>query len=217
MARNEGGKTNGLRSAVWTVANLLSVFRILLAPVFVWSVLNRKASEALLIFFIAGATDLLDGFAARTWHQRSRLGTILDPAGDKLLMAASYIVLTLRSAGPNVIPLWLTILVFSRDLLIVSGALFAYLNWRQTTFLPSLLGKLSTGFQVGTVFGVLFFNWRGTAPAIMNWLYGATLFLTVGSGVDYVRLGLKILKKYGDTSLNSRRILSRRRDYRGIK
>jgi len=188
-------KADGLGSSVWTLANALSVVRILLVPVFVGAVLARKPGLALLLFFIAGTTDLLDGLAARAWHQRSRLGTVLDPAGDKLLMAASYVVLSLRTAaGPNLIPLWLTVLVFARDLLIVSGAAYGRFRLGLTTFLPTLLGKLCTGFQVGTVFWVLFFNYRGTTPGILDGLIWTTLALTVVSGADYFRRGLKILR-----------------------
>jgi len=188
-------KDDNLGSAVWTVANAISLFRILLVPFFVAAVLGRRQGLALLLFFIAGTSDFLDGLAARVWHQRSRLGTFLDPAGDKLLMAASYIVLTLpSSAGANVLPLWLTGLVFARDLLIVSGAAYGRFRLGLTTFLPSLLGKFTTGFQVGTVFWVLFFNSRGTTPGVLGWFYGATASLTIASGVDYFLKGLKILR-----------------------
>ena len=197
MNRNDEGPTDDIKATVWTVPNLLSAFRILLVPVFVWSVLNRLSFEALLIFFIAGITDFFDGLAARAWHQKSRLGAILDPAGDKLLMAASYILLTVKSvSGPNTLPLVLTIIVFARDLVIVSGALYAFLRWRQTTFQPSLLGKLCTGFQVGTVFWALFFNYRNASPGVMDILFGMTLLLTVASGVHYFILGLKILRAH---------------------
>jgi cardiolipin synthase len=161
-------KPEALKSDILTLPNLLSVFRILLVPVFLWSLLSRKAFEALLIFFLAGLTDVLDGFTARIWHQRSKLGTILDPAGDKLLMVTSYVVLSLSSvASPNFIPIWLTLVVFARDLLIVTGAFIAYLSWRQTTFAPSLLGKISTICQVGTVFLVLLLNFYHVSPRSM--------------------------------------------------
>ncbi|MBM3293447.1 MAG: CDP-alcohol phosphatidyltransferase family protein [Candidatus Aminicenantes bacterium] len=191
----DGRKTEDLSSSVWTLANGLSLLRILLVPVFVLAVAGRRPGPAFLVFFVAGMTDLLDGLAARACRQRSRLGTYLDPAGDKLLMAASYIVLSLPSlAQPNVIPLWLTVLVFARDLLIVSGAAYGRFRLGLKTFLPSLTGKISTGFQVGTVFWVLFFNVRGTTPGILAWLYGATVILTVLSGAAYFRQGLKILR-----------------------
>jgi cardiolipin synthase len=184
-----------LRSDILTIPNLLSIFRILLVPIFLWSVLNNKSFEALLIFFIAGLSDLLDGFAARIWHQRTRLGTVLDPAGDKLLMAASYVILTLPSvAAPNFIPLWLTVTVFARDLLIVTGALIAFLSWHQTSFTPSSLGKISTTFQAGTIFLVLLMNYYGSSPGFMSWVYYATLFLTLASGIHYFIYGLGILR-----------------------
>jgi len=193
----EEDKSSTLKSDILTLANLLSLFRILLVPVFLWAVLNRKPFEALLIFFLAGLTDLLDGFAARLWQQRTKIGTILDPAGDKLLMIASYIVLTLPSlASPNVIPIWLTAVVFARDLLIVTGAFIACLSWRQKTFLPSLLGKISTVCQVGTVFLVLLLNYYEVAPKVMSWVYGLTLLATLASGVHYFVYGLKTLRQH---------------------
>jgi len=189
-------KSQALSSAVFTIPNLLSVFRILLVPIFLWTMLNKKSWEALLIFFIAGLTDLLDGFTARVWHQRSKLGTILDPAGDKLLIATSYVILTLPSvASPNFIPLWLTVVVFARDLLIVVGAFVAFLTWKQKTFAPSLLGKISTAGQVGTVFLVLLLNCYRVAPWYMSWIYWITLLVTLASGVNYFIYGLKILRQ----------------------
>jgi cardiolipin synthase len=188
--------TDNLRSDVFTIPNVLTISRILLVPVFLRSLLNHRPAEALLLFFIAGITDLLDGLAARMWHQRSKLGIVLDPAGDKLLMATSFIALTIPSlARPNTIPVWLTSTVIFRDLLISGGALYAYLAWRQKAFLPTLLGKFSTGCQVGMIFLVLFFNFRNAAPWIMPWIFGITLFWTLASGVHYFIEGLKILRE----------------------
>jgi cardiolipin synthase len=188
--------TDGLRSDVLTIPNLLSIFRILLVPIFLWSLLNHLPFEALLIFFIAGITDLLDGLAARAWHQRSKLGLVLDPAADKLLMATSFIALAIPSLGrPNPLPLWLSATVIFRDLLISGGALYGYLAWRQKAFLPVLAGKISTGCQVGLIFLVLLLNYRGSAPGIMPWAYGITLFWTISSGVHYFVAGLKILRE----------------------
>ena len=196
--KNEGPDAKepvALRSDVFTVANVLSFFRILLVPLFLWSILNGLSAKALLIFCVAAVTDLLDGFAARLWHQRSRLGTVLDPAADKLLVATSYVVLTIPSlASPNHIPLWLTVTVFVRDLLIVGGALFAFLTWRQKTFMPSFLGKISTGCQVGMIFLVLLSNYRVAVPWYMAWTYWITLFWTLVSGVHYLIYGLAVLR-----------------------
>jgi len=185
------------RSSLWTLPNLLSLFRIFLVPVFCWAVLQRKTFEAFFIFILAGLTDLLDGFTARIWHQKTKIGTILDPAGDKLLLAASYIILSLPSlSSPNFIPIWLTIVVFSRDLLIVTGAFIAFLTWGQKSFTPSLLGKISTAFQVGTVFLVLLLNSYQVSPDYIQWVYYLTLFFTISSGVHYFVYGLVTLHKH---------------------
>jgi cardiolipin synthase len=186
-----------LRSAVFTLPNVISAFRILLVPIFVLAVLDRRTGQALLIFFIAGISDLLDGFTARLFHVRSRLGMILDPAADKLLMSASYVVLTMPSvARPNTLPLVLTALVFLRDILIVIGALIAFRLWRQTAFPPSFLGKFSTAFQVGTIFLVLLLNDLGQAPGWMAAIYAMAIFFTVASGADYFIYGLKVLREH---------------------
>ena len=186
-----------LKSAVFTVPNVLSVFRILLVPIFLWSILNGRDLEAVVIFFLAALTDTLDGFTARIWHQRSKLGIILDPAGDKLLMATSYVVLTLpQVAGPNHIPLWLTVIVFARDLMIVAGAFFAYISWRQGAFMPSILGKITTTCQVGTVFLVLWLNFRQTVPGFMFWIYILTLLVTLASGIHYFVFGLSVAHRH---------------------
>jgi cardiolipin synthase (CMP-forming) len=192
-----GDKAKDLRSDIITVPNLLSIFRILLVPIFLWSLLKGMSLEALLIFFLAGLTDLLDGFTARVWHQRSKLGMVLDPAGDKLLMATSYVILTLPLvAKPNAIPLWLTVVVFARDLLIVTGALIAFLSWGEKTFAPSILGKITTVGQVGTVFLVLLLNYLGVSPWYMIWIYRLTLLVTLASGTHYFVYGLATLRRH---------------------
>jgi len=192
-----GRVPDDIRSVVLTLPNIISTFRILLVPVFIWAALEHRSGLALEIFFIAGISDLLDGFTARLFHVRRRLGMILDPAGDKLLMSASYIVLTLpHVARPNTIPLLLTALVFLRDILIVVGALIAFRKWRQSTFQPTLLGKFSTAFQVGTVFLVLLLNYLEKAPDWMAIFYALAIFLTVASGLDYFIYGLRVLKEH---------------------
>lgn len=183
-------------SATVTVPNVLSTFRILLVPLFVGLVLSRDTFKPLLIFCIAGITDLFDGFIARHLHQRSKLGVILDPAGDKLLMAASYIVLALPGvASPNRIPLGLTAIVFGRDLMIVAGVLWAYLTYRIGPVLPLIIGKLTTAFQVGTIFLVLLMNHLGKEAAWLVVFYAATGGLTLASWIMYFLRGLRIVRK----------------------
>jgi cardiolipin synthase len=182
-------------SATVTVPNVLSAFRILLVPLFVGLILSRDTFKPLLIFCVAGFTDLFDGFIARHLHQRSKLGVILDPAGDKLLMAASYIILALPGvAGPNRIPVGLTVIVFGRDLMIVAGVLWAYLSFRIGPVLPMVVGKLTTAFQVGTIFLVLLMNHLGKKAGWLIVFYVITGGLTLASWTIYFLRGLRIVR-----------------------
>ena len=105
---------------VFTIANQLTLLRMLLIPAFVILTIYGEFGWALAVFALAGLTDLLDGVAARMAGQKSELGAWLDPAADKLLLVTTFIVLTLPNIGlVNRIPLWLTVLVISRDVGIV--------------------------------------------------------------------------------------------------
>ena len=150
--------------------------------------------EASAIFFFAGFTDVLDGVAARLFHQKTKIGALLDPAGDKLLMTSAFIVLTIPSLNsPHIIPLWLTIVVISRDLFIVSSAFTLYKLRGQKTFLPSLWGKSSTVCQFMVLILVLFFNSFQISFPYLRLFYFLTLALTLLSGVHYFYIGFRII------------------------
>jgi len=138
----------------------------------------------------------LDGFAARLLHQKTKIGAILDPAADKLLMTASFIILTIPAINsPNVIPSWLTISVIGRDLLIASAALVLYMLKGQKTFLPSLLGKTCTVLQVMVPLLVLLLNTRQISSPLLLWLYYLTLIFTFLSAVHYAFIGYRMLSQ----------------------
>jgi len=180
---------------MWTIANALSLVRILLIPVFLVLLIRQKGTAAFVVFLFAASTDLLDGFAARFWNQKSKLGAVLDPAADKLLMTASFIILTIPSLNaPNRIPIWLTSSVIGRDLLIVSAAFFLYKRYGQTEFPPTFTGKLSTALQMGVLLLVLLFNLIGTSPPSLKLFYILTLFLTVLSFIHYAIIGLRMTR-----------------------
>lgn len=171
---------------LWTAANVLSLLRILLIPALIAALVRRNSVVAFIIFVAAGATDFLDGLAARTWGQRTKLGVTLDPAADKLLMTACFVALSLRSVGgPNVIPLWLTGFVIGRDAAIALGALVVVKTVGPKPFLPSLWGKISTVLQMGCICLVLFFNMLGTSPPQLLWVYVITLAATLVSAIHY--------------------------------
>lgn len=174
----------------FTVPNLLTLLRMGLVPLFIIAVVNGDSTKALLIFVAAGVTDALDGFIARFWSQQSMLGGYLDPLADKLLLTSAYVVLAIPSLTHGApIPLWVTILVIARDVLLVTVALVLYLAAGVRSFPPTLLSKGNTVLQVVAVVLVLI---SGTLPAA-HWLQQVstvTIYLvpifTVASGLDYI-------------------------------
>ena len=184
------------RSDILKLPNILSLLRIFLIPVFLVLMVNQKITEAFIVFLLAGLTDVLDGFAARLLHLKTKIGAFLDPAADKLLMTASFIILTLPSLNsPNVIPVWLTVSVIGRDLLIASAALVLFKLKGQKTFLPSLLGKTCTVLQVLVPLLVLFLNVRQISSSLLIWLYYLTLIFTLLSAVHYAFIGYRMLSR----------------------
>lgn len=157
--------------------------RMLLTVPVVWAILDGRYSLALALFFIAGFTDGLDGFLAKRFSWESRLGGLLDPAADKLLLVASFITLW----WTGYVPVWLLIAVVTRDLVIVFGA--GLYQWRVGNFVasPTIVSKLNSVLQllyVLTTLSWLVFAMPGhEAVDALAWFVLAT---TLFSGFDYV-------------------------------
>ena len=164
---------------ILTVANQLTLLRLLLIPAFVLCVVYGRFGWALSLFVIAGVTDALDGLIARRANQRTSLGAWLDPAADKLLLVTTFVVLTLPNLGlPNRIPLWLTILVISRDIAIVLTVAVVNLATGPRTFRPSPLGKVATALFIVTCVVVLFFNFLGQTSVVVEAAIWISLVVT---------------------------------------
>ena len=184
------------RSELLTLPNMLSLSRILLAPVFVLMVVQRKPWAAFIVFLAAGATDALDGLTARWLKLKSTLGLWLDPLGDKVLLTSAFVVLTLPAiAQPNTLPLWLTALCIGRDVAIALGALIIIALRGRRTFRPVLAGKASTVCQVFLMYFVLYLNAVGKSPQSLGWLYVLTALLTAVSFVQYGFIGVRMLRE----------------------
>jgi len=172
---------------IFTLANQLTLLRMLLIPAFVLLVVYGYFGWALVAFIAAGATDALDGLIARLAHQKTDLGAWLDPAADKLLLVSSFVVLTLPNLGlVNRIPIWLTVLVISRDVGIVLTVAIVNLALGPRTFKPSLLGKAATAFFIVTCIVVMYFNYLGHTSPIVDACIWLSLAITLVSGIDYV-------------------------------
>lgn len=180
---------------IFTIPNLLTLLRMGLIPLFIITLVNGEAKKALLVFVVAGITDALDGFIARFWKQQSLVGSYLDPIADKLLLMSAYVVLSIPSISHGApIPVWVTILVIARDVLLVAVALVVYLAVGIRKFPPTILSKINTVFQVVAIVLVLL---AGTLPEVRPLDLAAEMCLylvaglTLASGLDYVRRASK--------------------------
>lgn len=176
-----------------TIPNLLSIARMGLVPLFIIAIVDGRALHALIIFVIAGVTDALDGLIARFYDQKSTLGAYLDPAADKLLLTAAYLALALPGTSLAVkIPVWVTVLVIARDVVIVIMSLVLYLASGAKSFPPTWISKLTTAVQIITVAVVLL---AGISPALeipcLITIY-LTAALTIASGLNYIRVANRL-------------------------
>jgi len=165
------------------IPNLLCIMRMVLTIPVVWAILEGSYLVALVLFLVAGLTDGLDGFLAKRFSWQSRLGGLLDPAADKLLLVASFISLWLVGYVPG----WLLVAVVARDLAIVIGA--GLYQWRVGNFVaePSILSKLNSVLQLLYVLltlSWLVFGLPGREVTVgLGWIVLAT---TIVSGFDYI-------------------------------
>jgi cardiolipin synthase (CMP-forming) len=186
-----------------TLANQLTFLRLVAVPFFILAILEARFGLALTLFIAAGITDLFDGLVARVFQQRTALGAFLDPAADKLLVTAAFVLLTkypnLLQTIPmtNRIPLGLTIFLISRDVLIVGIALMLNLAYGQTQFRPSSWGKITTGAELVTAGLVLLCNFLKTSPLILTVAVGTTFALILISGFHYLWRTVRQVREKG--------------------
>lgn len=172
-------RLNPLRNA----PNLLTLLRICLAPFLVAAILQDRFELSFVLFVVAGLTDALDGLLARALHLRTQLGQYLDPVADKLLLSTLFLVLMHK----GLIPTTVTVLVFGRDVGILSVAAILYAATGRREFGPSLFGKANTFAQVMAV-AVVLLHELTPAPWVVIWrqiALDATMALTVASGLHY--------------------------------
>ncbi|MCA0294311.1 MAG: CDP-alcohol phosphatidyltransferase family protein [Actinobacteria bacterium] len=180
---------------VLTVPNILSGIRLLGVPLFLWLLLDKQYDVwAVVVLAVGGATDWLDGKLARSWHQRSRLGQVLDPLADRLYIVATLVGFAMR----GIVPWWLVVLLAARDVLMFT-AIWPSLRRRGFTSLPvHFLGKAAT-FALLYAFPLVLLGvgdelWH-TVARVVGWafvIWGAALYwwsglLYIGQGIDVIR------------------------------
>jgi len=180
---------------VLTLATKITIFRIILVPFFITAILYYSPINdyfrliALTIFVIAAVSDLIDGFIARRFQQKSKLGSFLDPIADKLLLMSGFICLYKVSILFEVVrfPVWLIVAVISRDVLLLLGIMIIHLMHKDLLISPTTWGKVNTVLQMACIIGILL-QWPWTSV-----FWYATLVSIVISAFEYYRQGVKIL------------------------
>ncbi len=176
------------------IPNFLSLSRIILVPLMVIFLIQDSYAKALIIFTIAGLTDALDGTLARMLNKKTELGAYLDPLADKILLATSFVSLSIF----GLIPGWLTVIVISRDLIILLG--ITTLSMMSITYeiKPVFISKITTALQIGTVFLSLFlkiFTFDSIIHDVIKILFWSTALFTILSGMVYIFKGVRFLNK----------------------
>ena len=188
-----------MSSKIINLPNLLTMFRMVLIPVFISLLFYQKFGWALAVFVLAGATDGLDGLFARRFDQKTQLGTILDPIADKLLLVSSFIVLSMPSISPQPlprhfpVPFWVTAAVISRDIFIIVGAVAINIVTGFKSFRPSWLGKVNTAIQILAIAAILV---AASLPKVSGYLptvYTTVFAFAIFSGTHYVYFASRLL------------------------
>jgi cardiolipin synthase len=167
--------------------NILTLARILLLPLFAVTIIYREFKIALLVFFLASVTDLLDGLIARIKKQTTYFGRILDPVADKFFLITSFVLMS----AYGFIPKWLTIIVISKDVIVLTGCIILYLATHSLKIEPSFIGKVTSASQfilIGLILVIL--NIDETMSMHIS-LFISVAVLTALSGLHYVYKGLK--------------------------
>lgn len=163
--------------------NAISLLRIVLIAPILYFIAGARYDLALALFFIAGFSDGLDGYLAKTFNWHTRLGALLDPIADKLLVAGAFVTL----ASQELIPVWLATLVVLRDVVIIGGAMAYNFLIRPVQGEPTKISKLNTMLELFLVLFVLSRAEYGWPDRITIVVLGAAVLVTVIiSGTDYV-------------------------------
>jgi cardiolipin synthase len=179
---------------MFSVPNLFTLLRLLLAPVVIWAIVGGEHVLALAVFAGAAVTDLIDGWLARYLNSATSAGAYLDPIADKVLLSGVYVAL----AAAGMLPWWLVAVIFGRDIFILAAAGFALWFMNMKKFPPSVWGKLSTFLQIVTAVTWMARNVLSSpvADRVAQGLIWPTAAMTVWSGVHYGWRGLRSLRTH---------------------
>jgi cardiolipin synthase len=180
------------------IPNFITLGRIISVPIIFWLLLSGQNRIAFFVFVCAGISDAVDGYLAKRFDWRTKLGSYLDPLADKLLIVSIFIALGVR----NELPLWLVIAVVSRDILIVAAVLLAWLLDQPVHIKPLAVSKANTALQILLAATVLadgaFALGLGTLRVVLVWITGALTFVSLAA---YLRAWFMHMTSYDSTGV----------------
>jgi len=174
-----------------TLANRITLFRLFLIPVFVALVISYTREHtwiryaALGVYIAAALSDALDGFVARAYNQKTKLGAVLDPLADKLIINIGFVFMAVNDQFATRIPYWFPPLILGRDVTIVMGAYIINEFYGPVRIRPQISGKLTTCFQMSLIIAVLI------EASFVHELIIATVVMSAISYIDYLYAGIK--------------------------
>ncbi len=198
-----------------TFANQLTFLRLILIPFLIIAIFNNRFGLALFLLIWAAVTDVLDGLVARFLKQYTALGSLLDPIADKLLMTLCFVLLTVpdhprlfpKFEMANHVPLWLTILILWRDVMIVLTSILIYVTYHIKKFPPTFWGKITTFSESITIGLFLLFNYlQYESSMVIPLAVWITLMLIVISGFHYLYKSNLLIKEAQSRNSNANRL-----------
>lgn len=174
------------------IPNMICVGRIILVAPIVVYLSEARYGLALALIVVAGLSDALDGYLARRFDWRTRLGGLLDPAADKLLMFAVFVTLTWMGW----VPVWFTAIVVGRDVIIILGTVAYQLLVEPVHGEPTRASKLNTVLQIGFLLLTVNHAWMGWPDEVVLQAVGVMILITIAiSTVQYVTTGMRRLRE----------------------
>jgi cardiolipin synthase len=174
--------------------NTISIIRIIITPVLILSIINGFTKQALILFILAAISDFLDGFLARRFKSETIIGSYLDPIADKILISTTYLVFFYE----GYISYWITVIVITRDILILIGSIISFFLHKKPKVIPIKISKVNTMIQLLYIFWILNYI---SSPSVFHWktdliLVIITSFTTIFSGIFYIKKYFKNMKTY---------------------
>lgn len=171
-----------------TIPNLITTIRIILTPIFVIYIINDELISGLIVLVISGLSDGIDGMVARLFNQKSKLGAYLDPLADKIILISAFITLSIR----HMLPAWLTVMVISRDILILMGISIMFLNGMKIKIKPAVSSKITTCLQFITLISILAKDYLAGFGSYYPYLFYVTALFTIISFLQYTHQWFKL-------------------------